>query len=219
MKNTIIDIDDFENFTVIPEIVNAEMNDLSERICEILSETKDLAVDYRILVDAGPNGMRTILITKEMADRWGVTIDEIKEKADQYVTENATVSGMREILLEITGGDKDAFEMATGVPYDIAAAEPDTMIVVSNKAKAKGAGSITSVEVLRRACERLGGTKMVVLPSSVHEVICVPYVEGDEEILTSMVNEVNNTQVIPEEVLSGNIYIFDAETGVLRINK
>ena len=49
-----------------------------------------------------------------------------------------------------------------------------------------------------------------VLPSSIHEVIAVPYQAGMENELTEMVNAVNTEEVKPEEILGNKAYVFAA---------
>ena len=50
---------------------------------------------------------------------------------------------------------------------------------------------------------------IVVLPSSVHEVLTTPLEPGRSNELLQMVCEINATQVSPQERLSDCIYIFD----------
>ena len=54
------------------------------------------------------------------------------------------------------------------------------------------------------------------IPSSIHEVILTGFVPGmDLSMMDKMVQEVNRTQVAPEERLSDHIYIYDGEAGKL----
>ena len=55
---------------------------------------------------------------------------------------------------------------------------------------------------------------LIILPSSVHEVILVPDdgITG-KEFYTDMVKEVNDAQVEPEERLSYNVYYYDRVLG------
>ena len=52
--------------------------------------------------------------------------------------------------------------------------------------------------------------KVAILPSSIHEVLLIPW-DSSEDIgyLRDMVTEINTTQVQLEEVLSNNVYIYD----------
>ena len=59
-------------------------------------------------------------------------------------------------------------------------------------------------------------TDYYVLPSSVHEVIIVPFSPGlDSRELDEMVREINVTQVAAEEVLSSHVYLFKRDMGTL----
>lgn len=69
-------------------------------------------------------------------------------------------------------------------------------------------------EPLKKISLALGGD-FFILPSSVHETICVPYKSADKEILDKMVKEVNQQQVPLEEQLEDHAYIYRAETGVI----
>ena len=46
----------------------------------------------------------------------------------------------------------------------------------------------------------------IVLPSSVHEVIVLPY--SEDQAFNNMVNEVNESKVAAEEVLGHKAYLF-----------
>ena len=50
--------------------------------------------------------------------------------------------------------------------------------------------------------------------SSIHEVILIPAYDHDSyDELTSMVKEVNSTQLSKEEILSDHVYFYSRETG------
>ena len=56
-----------------------------------------------------------------------------------------------------------------------------------------------------------------VLPSSVHEVVIVPYCDNITAAeLDEMVRDINLTQVSEEEVLSDHAYLYDVKAGYLK---
>ena len=60
---------------------------------------------------------------------------------------------------------------------------------------------------------KIKNNSFYILPSSVHELILVPYSrEFCVEYFAGMVREINETQVEATEVLSDSIYFFDKET-------
>ena len=68
-----------------------------------------------------------------------------------------------------------------------------------------------------QAAERLGGD-FFVLPSSIHEVLLVKD-DGNASLpeLKNMVEEVNATQVAPEEKLTDSVYHYDSKEHVFEL--
>lgn len=59
---------------------------------------------------------------------------------------------------------------------------------------------------------------LIILPSSVHEVLLVPYEEDlCMEELKEMVRHINRTEVAKEEVLSDNVYCYSRKTDKISI--
>jgi hypothetical protein len=112
---------------------------------------------------------------------------------------------MREVLAEQMGVDASEIEM------------PGMMNVLTNKGKMFGAVSIISKNVMDYALKKSKLKKVYVLPSSIHEVIIVPAETANAEDLRQMVHEVNATQLMPNEILSENVYVYDIDKGYLEI--
>ena len=84
------------------------------------------------------------------------------------------------------------------------------MVVISNESRHCGAVAMTDEDTMNEVCERLGTDSIVIIPSSVHEVIAVPYDESsDLESLRAMIQEVNSTELHEEERLSDQPYVYD----------
>ena len=86
------------------------------------------------------------------------------------------------------------------------------MYVLSNYVKVYGATAILHKELLKKFMKEKSAEVVVIIPSSVHEVLLVPYKDKSKMVHHSkMVKEVNETQLEPEEVLSNHAYIFDGK--------
>ena len=89
--------------------------------------------------------------------------------------------------------------------------------IVINAAGAINATATIDVEatLLSMFTNQLSGMSMgdfFILPSSIHELLVVPKQDGmDYSSLEAMVQEVNATQVAPEEKLSDHVYEYDAK--------
>ena len=71
----------------------------------------------------------------------------------------------------------------------------------------EGAATILCPEFLEKCNQDI-----VILPSSCHELIIMPYdANTDLRGLQKMVEEINLTNVDEKDVLSDNVYVFDCE--------
>lgn len=120
-----------------------------------------------------------------------------------HVTEgrqNPKVISLREIIAKILEVDIDSLSAKS------------TQAIVTNEAEMFGAINIYNSDCIEKVQEILGAENFYVLPSSIHEVICVP-TEGIEiDDLLKMVTEVNQTQVRPEEQLGNFVLYYDGIT-------
>ncbi len=168
------------------------------------SEFCDLAAVYVISLpqfDGADGGMASVTVTNELLRNYGITVEELETAAKENMAKTPPVlKTMRDTLLEMMGD----------VPDFLLPPEEETpqMLVLTNERKCNGASVILDETTMKNISERLGGDYMI-LPSSIHELILLPG-DQDTEILVNMVNEVNETQVAPEEVLSGHVYKYDA---------
>ena len=191
------------------KLLNAEMNEeLLARAPHIL--IGDLAVAFIIVLPSKDGGQGTILISEDMLNSWCVTKETLL--ADAISNFDATAESMLEVLSNMMGITKEELENSpfAPAPTDVA------MMVVSNKSKTFGAFAMIEGSALKQVSEKVG-KNLYILPSSVHELIIVPD-EGkaDAEALKSMVREVNDTQVSKPDLLSYNVYYYDAEANELK---
>lgn len=93
----------------------------------------------------------------------------------------------------------------TKILFDDGFDEEDFLYVVTNKYKWLGASSALNLDTLRSFAEEHNTREIVLLPSSIHEMLIVPH--PDTSIpYDSFVNEVNHSEVEPEERLTDRAY-------------
>lgn len=74
-----------------------------------------------------------------------------------------------------------------------------------------GAAEIMNQKAMDEIADKLGGD-FVVLSSSVHEVIILPYDDNmDSATLDNMIQEINGGVVSPEDKLSDHAFMYDSE--------
>jgi len=212
---------------IIPRVVGIEGNDelLAQRPHEIVAE--DLAITYAIDLGSGPDGGMSVPITNSLMEQYGISQEQLHETAMRNMDEKMyiTFKGMNEVMaemmmpqmLEMTGGD----EQAARDMLDSMVPPEEAMYVVSNEEKLNGAVAVFDQKTMDDIAEKVGGD-FYVLPSSIHEALVVPMTEDgpDRAQLESMVREVNETQVAPQDRLSDNVYAYDAkEHELMRADK
>ncbi len=96
---------------------------------------------------------------------------------------------------------------------------PDVpMFILSNRSMVNGAVTMCVPNLLAKAADSLDGD-FYVLPSSVHEVICVPAEAMDWQTAAAMVHEVNHDSgtISADILLSDNVYRYSKESGELTL--
>lgn len=114
--------------------------------------------------------------------------------------QNPEVISMREMIAKIKGVDIDS------LPTEPAQA------IVRNKEGMFGAINIYNEDCIKQVQEILRTKNFYVLPSSIHEVICVPTEGIEVNDLLKMVTEINQTNVKPEERLGDFVLYYDEDT-------
>lgn len=136
----------------------------------------------------------------------GVTLEEAWLAAEANVTADVNIMSIMDVLKE-----------KGLLPADMEIEDPVPMLVVTNAATSFGAGVITSRRVVKRISQMLGETNLVLIPSSVHEILALPAYMSFGSNLSDLVKEVNGSEVAEEEQLSNNAYLCNAATGQLVI--
>lgn len=136
----------------------------------------------------------------------GVTLEEAWLAAEANVAADVNIMSIMDVLKE-----------KGLLPADMEIEDPVPMLVVTNAATSFGAGVITSRRVVKRISQMLGETNLVLIPSSVHEILVLPAYMTFGNNLSDLVKEVNGTEVAEEEQLSDNAYLCNAATGQLAI--
>lgn len=213
-----VDVGFFRDFKAVKDricyrlINRAENRSLLEDIPYI--EFLDLAVCFYYAYDSSELGDVSILIYNSHVEMWGTCIADLLELAKKNTPRLFPwkYAGLGEIL---DGNTRLAQEgQHGGESLDGLEGEPFGYIpmkVLTNSKKSYGAISILYPGVLKEIA-KMAGTDFYIIPSSVHEVLTLPY-DGllSEGAVKAMISEINDTQVAPEEVLSNSLYRYIAE--------
>ena len=131
-----------------------------------------------------------------------VEIDSEKawKAAEHNTFLESTIRSLRAVMADMCGVPEEE------IP------EAGDLFVVTNHSKVKGASAILNKDMLRMFAKRNGVSKLVVLPSSIHEIILVKD-EGQfsSKELEDMVIDVNASVVNPKDQLTDTAYHYDSK--------
>ena len=139
----------------------------------------------------------SVKVTDMFLAKARITLDEAWSNAEANTNAETKIESMAKVMSEMMGFEYNE-EMDEMTPF----------FILSNTCKMKGASAVLNRKVLSDFGERYHTNKIVVLPSSVHEMLIVPYTEDVElDTFSEMVGEVNYTEVDPTERLTDRAYI------------
>ncbi len=182
---------------IFHKLVNYEKN---EKLLEEVPHFAwhDLALVFYYALEEKVLGNASILIRNSHLAMWEKTAEDVYAAAE----ENMRLR-MPELLIPM----RQLVEEMTGVKAEETVSID--MYVLTNRVKLNGASAMLYSDKLGELARQFG-TDLLILPSSVHEVLLLPDDRRDEyDFYRKLVEEVNTTQVDPEEVLSGQLYRYN----------
>lgn len=186
--------DDFLQI-VIPTLVKRDWN------LEMLQKVPhrnflDLAIIYRGILSVNSKEIKDFLVTKSLVNKFGVSEEELYSAAIENLKDwKCEWKTLESMLSGLTGGRVEIPEM------------PVLMFVLTNKYRMLGSHCLLQNDVLADIAAELKND-LVLLPSSIHEILIVPY-EGDGmDEFDRMVCDVNATELEEQNRLSDHVYIY-----------
>lgn len=140
-----------------------------------------------------------IKANKAILERANITEDTLWRCAMNNTVREAELVSMMKVICELQD-----------IPYYEELDEESPMYVLTNKDKFRGASAILNKQLLVEFAEKYHASKLVVIPSSIHEMIIMPYTnELSIDDLKSFVANVNLTAVDPTEQLTDRVYVVE----------
>lgn len=173
-------------------------------------EYLDLSLVYYAGLHMGSRGESAVIqIQTEHMEHWGVNEDELYREAMKNMNCEADFNSMDNIIGKLLG---------VGNPFPVGGQTKFSMFVLSNKQRINGAAQICNTRVMKEIAGYFAGDFWI-LPSSINEVILIPCcwseVNGNE--FAEIVRDVNDTQVLPQEVLSYHVYRYHRQAEEITI--
>lgn len=170
---------------------------LQKKSNEDILKTNFLDMEVYVRVRVSDEG--TFKVTNNM---FSVSKEEILKRAIEQSMKETEVKWLSDMMKE------------QGVPVEPTHDKNDQLILTT-KSKHYGASVILNEQLLRNIAERFN-SNLVIFPSSIHECIIMFDDNPDMYFCNSMVREVNETQVSPEDRLTDHAYFFNRKIGELQ---
>lgn len=192
-------LESLDDSTIFGELVRTEGNEyLLRDIPSVLVFDGRFSVIFRYAVDVS-DVKGSVLITDSIAEIKGFTAQMLYEIALKNDSKQNTP--VLQTLYECLGSI---------ISMDLP--EPDTnakLYVLTNETKLFGAFSILAEKTRKLLMDTFSGD-LIVIPSSIHELILIPKentVMNFLDEINTMIQEVNRTQVAPDEILGDEYFI------------
>jgi hypothetical protein len=142
----------------------------------------------------------TFLIRKEHLKLWGVTEEELYRTAMEYTPKNLppVITSINRLLQD---------DSSCEIP----------LYVLTNTRSTGGASCLLYPDVLKNFADEMAAD-FLILPSSIHEVLLLPY-ESRYSVreLSALVSHVNRTEVSETDRLSDQVYLYTRSDGCITL--
>lgn len=199
-KKIQLNIDQFSNKKFILShmyvgIQKASNEEIEKKMCEL-----EGLESFLFIRDRDENGgSYSAKVNEQMLKLINLSVDEAWERAKENTFAETEIQSITSLLFGLGGMPNEMAETKSDFPE---------LYVISNKCRFRGASAILDRRALKAFAEEHGVNELIVLPSSIHEMIILPY-RGDMNLddLSAIVKEVNAVQVEPEEQLTDTAYL------------
>ncbi|NBH12649.1 hypothetical protein D3Z36_00225 [Lachnospiraceae bacterium] len=170
----------------------------------------DLAIVFYCLVPETPYENASILIYNHHLLYWNISADDLLQLARKNTPFLLPwrCSSLAEVIFPALSFFPDYRQP---ISQTVLKEESIPMFVLTNSQQYFGAACILYPQALSEISRNLRDD-LYILPSSIHEVILIPVsLAGNPLELSQIVQEVNLTEVAPDEVLSDSVYYYQKE--------
>ena len=191
---------------IFAKLINTERN---KSLLETLPHEPvlDLSLVFYLFRNNDPSD-EELIISNEMLKNWKVDYFQVFEDALSNTRQimGASIRPLRDLIKDMI--QNISFEIDLDEEEDVM-----PMYVLTNHWKRNGAVCILFWDKVAELAEQLG-SDLLVIPSSIHEVILIPDGPGiSEEELNQLIRSVNESELSPADVLSDHAYRFPLAEG------
>ncbi len=171
---------------------------------------QDLAILFYCMLYADGHNQANILIHNEHLPIWGITEEELFRTAKKNTPKllPPQMIAMEQFLQEIKQ------ELPLEQLEELDEKEGETLYILTNRYRSNGATVLLYDGLLQKLAEHFH-KDLVIIPSSIHEVLLCPVDTPDVDAIETynrMVEEVNETELADSDILADHIYYYSFAT-------
>ena len=180
----------------------------------------DLSIIFFLFLERNDSGQITALIHNDHMHRWDVAAKDLWKLAllntpREYPSQIQSMTDMMKEIAHENLTDEYDESLLDALLNDEEGVSP--LYVLSNTNGLYGAACMLYKDVLKNFADSLG-RDLIILPSSIHEVLITPDMPGASyEDLSFMVTSINRQEVPMEDQLSNQVYLYTRVDDQLRI--
>lgn len=182
-------------------VINKDWNEHLLKSCPHI-EREDLAIVFEYETEEF-----SVKINQQIMEMNGFSVDELYSIAlENLIKDGYSIKSMYQMVNEMMPN------LMQNEEFD------NSLYVVTNRKLFKGAATMMHPDVMIQISEKTGWKKFYILPSSIHEILILPWnMKTSPSDLSEMVREINEMCVEPSERLSNHVYLYDSSVGKVTI--
>lgn len=193
-------------------ILNAGLND--ERLKDKVYKTEgEFAKAYMIFMDLNGSGFNFTLITQDLMQEWGISIEKLDETAEMNMAMRfpPVLLSIEEDMKRKQSGRPAANYLRQGKKL-----KQDIMYVLTNRGRLHGA-SVLFYPGLIKKVRKILGKDFYIIPFSTEEIMISPKQSDVRAFVLEEILKENNALKMPNYILSNHIYEYDEESGYMKM--
>lgn len=188
----------YVKMNIQPRLIPGDRLDVVSGSDVVCRSFLDLTETLFLPINREADGYMSIQMTHAFLDAVGLDEQDAFQYALWNVVDDMEINTIGEAIAGITG-----IEYPTFGPQ---------ILVMSNKAATYGAALMLNGSALELARSMLGTEEILILPSSLHEVLCCGLKPGEDVTrYQEMVASVNDSTLTEDEILSYSVYRWDGQ--------
>ncbi len=173
----------------------------------------DMAVIFTILLQQYDDGQAAVIIKSHQVEDWNVTPEELFELSISNAPRllPPVLNRLEDLLFGSPRPGLELLDQLSAMGTRLGESGFSPHCIMSNQPGSHGAACLLYPNLIKRFADCLG-TDLLVLPSSIHEIILAPDLHSmSYDTIRQIICSINSTEVSADEILSDQLYLYNRQ--------